>query len=136
MSHFWAYVIMPEHVHVLVRPRAANYAMRRILAALKRPVAEAARRHLLAAGDRTWIDRLTVEYPSRKVFRFLQPGGGYDQNIFKTKTVVAVMDYVHLNPVRRGLVRDPLDWPWSSARFWAGDEKVPIRMDHPDLFDV
>ena len=28
----WAYVIMPEHVHVLLHPRAGDYAMRRILA--------------------------------------------------------------------------------------------------------
>ena len=32
----WAYVIMPEHVHVLLHPRAAHYEMRRILVALNK----------------------------------------------------------------------------------------------------
>ncbi len=132
----WAYVIMPEHVHVLLRPRDADYEMRRILVALKRPVSDAARIYLEQTQDDRWLDRLSVEYSSRRVFRFWQPGGGYDQNIFKTKTVTAVVDYIHLNPVRRGLVKDPLDWAWSSARFWAGFRDVPILMDHPDLFDV
>ena len=132
----WAYVIMPEHVHVLLRPRDAGYEMRRILVALKRPVSDAARRYLEQSHDDSWLNRLSVEYPSRRVFRFWQPGGGYDHNLFKSKTVMAVIDYIHLNPVRRGLVKDPLDWIWSSAGFYAGFENVPIRMDHPDLFDV
>jgi putative transposase len=42
----WAYVIMPEHVHVLLPPRDPGYEMRVILAALKRPVATAARAYL------------------------------------------------------------------------------------------
>jgi len=138
LQHFalWAYVIMPEHIHVLLRPRDAGYEMRRILVALKRPVSDAARRYLEQSHDDSWLNRLSVEYPSRRVFRFWQPGGGYDHNLFKSKTVMAVIDYIHLNPVRRGLVKDPLDWIWSSAGFYAGFENVPIRMDQPDLFDV
>lgn len=33
----WAYVIMPEHVHLLIKPREKHYELRRILAALKAP---------------------------------------------------------------------------------------------------
>ena len=40
----WAYVIMPEHVHVLLCPLRSEYEMRRILATLKQPVSKAARR--------------------------------------------------------------------------------------------
>ena len=114
----WAYVIMPEHVHVLLYPQYPDYAMRRILAGLKRSVSVAARRHLQDSGDKQWLDRLAVEYPGRRVFRFWQPGGGFDHNIFREKTVPTVMDYIHNNPVRRGLAATPTDWEWSSARFW------------------
>jgi len=31
-----------------------------------------------------------------------------------------VIDYIHANPVRRGLVAMATDWTWSSARFWEG----------------
>ena len=105
--------------------------MRRILAALKRSVSQSAKTHLEHTGQTTWLRRLTKKYPTREVFRFWQPGGGFDHNIFKEKTVAAVIEYIHANPVRRGLVNDPMDWEWSSARFWDGHTKVPIRMDKP-----
>ena len=127
----WAYVIMPEHVHVLLYPHRAIYEMRHILVALKRPVSNAARDHLTRTGNLDWLKRLTVKYPSREVFRFWLPGGGFDRNICQDKSLPEVIEYIHLNPVRRGLVKDPLDWPWSSARFWDGWADVPIRMDEP-----
>ncbi len=127
----WAYVVMPEHVHVLLHPRAPHYEMRRILAMLKQPVAKAARKWLEDNRQTTWLERLTVAYPSRKVFRFWQPGGGFDHNVFREKTVSAIVDYIHANPVRRKLVDEPTHWEWSSARFWEGDPKVPLQMDDP-----
>lgn len=128
----WAYVIMPEHVHLLLCPRREQCEMRRILAALKRSVATAAKAFLLQHDEREWLERLTVRYPTREVFRFWQPGGGFDHNIFREKTVAAVVEYIHANPVRRGLVQHPTDWQWSSARFWDGCKDVPLEMDHPD----
>ena len=122
---------MPEHVHVLLYPERDDYEMRRILAALKRSVSQRAKTHLEHTGQTTWLRRLTIKYPTREVFRFWQPGGGFDHNIFKEKTVAAVIEYIHANPVRRGLVNDPIDWEWSSARFWNGHSDVPIRMDEP-----
>ena len=127
----YAYVIMPEHVHVLLCPHRADAEMRRILVALKRPVSDAARGYLERTEDDKWLDRLSVEYPSRRVFRFWQPGGGFDRNIFREKNVPAVIQHIHANPVRRELVEQPTDWPWSSARFWDGRRDVPLTMDDP-----
>ena len=127
----WAYVIMPEHVHILLYPLQADYEMRLILVALKRPVSDAAKGHLERTGNTQWLNRLRVQYPSREVFRFWQPGGGFDHNVFREKTVPTVMEYIHANPVRRGLVKESTDWEWSSARFWDGWSNVPIRMDEP-----
>jgi len=65
----------------------------------------------------------------RRVFHFWQPGGGYDSNITETGDLSGVVEYIHANPVRRGLVANPTDWIWSSARFWAGMDGVLIPMD-------
>ena len=127
----WAYVIMPEHVHVLLHPRTEHYEMRQIFAALKRPVAKAARGWLEQHSEQAWLDKLTVMYPSRRVFRFWQPGGGYDHNVIKDRTVESVIEYINANPVRRGLVEGPCDWEWSSARFWEGWTDVALKMDSP-----
>lgn len=44
-----------------------------------------------------------------------------------------IINYIHANPVRRELVNDPLDWEWSSARFWEGRGDSPLRMDEIDV---
>ena len=100
----WAYVIMPEHVHVLLYPERDDYEMRRILAALKRSVSQRAKTHLEHTGQTTWLRRLTIKYPTREVFRFWQPGGGFDHNIFKEKTVAAVIEsaFGGFTPTRYG----------------------------------
>lgn len=125
----WAYVIMPEHVHVLLCPRAKEYDMRRILAGLKYPVARAAHRWLEENDERAWLRRLTVTYPSRCIFHFWQQGGGFDHNVIKEKTLPAIVDYIHANPVRLGLVAQAEDWTWSSARFYEGCPDVPLKLD-------
>jgi REP element-mobilizing transposase RayT len=36
---------------------------------------------------------------------------------FKITGYVLILNYMHNNPVKRGLVKEPSDWPWSSWRF-------------------
>ena len=129
----WAYVIMPEHVHLLVLPRDRNHEMRRILAALKAPVSRAAKAFLQQAGNEEWLQRLTARHGKRETFRFWQPGGGVDGNRWNTKTIEHVIDYVHANPVRRRLVECSTDWRWSSAQAHAGIRNVPLAIDRVDL---
>lgn len=39
--------------------------------------------------------------------------------------LLELVRYVHLNPVRAGLVEDPADWPWSGHRAYLGREALP-----------
>ena len=52
--------------------------------------------------------------------RFWQPGGGYDRNIDNLDTLSRMIEYLHLNPVRRGLAKRAVDWEYSSAGWYAG----------------
>ncbi|MGE3180634.1 MAG: hypothetical protein AB7N71_03325 [Phycisphaerae bacterium] len=79
-----------------------------------------------------WVEKLSIKHGSRNVFRFWQPGGGFDYNVFRDHSIPTIIEYIHANPVRRGLCSDPRDWTWSSARFWDGDEDALFAMDHPD----
>ena len=125
----WAYVIMPEHVHVLVAPRDESARVELFLAQAKRPVARQAIYHLKATAP-DFLARLTVIRPDGGAHRhFWQAGGGYDHNVTDPRTVLKIIDYIHLNPVRRGLVEQPTDWIWSSARWYTGQIPVPIAMD-------
>jgi putative transposase len=131
--HLWAYVIMPEHVHVLFWP-TGKYEIRAIRSSLKLPVAQRAIRFLKSSAP-NFLERLKDEQPNGMIsYRFWQRGGGYDRNVIEPGNVEKMVDYIHNNPVRRGLVADPCDWIWSSARFYQGWQNVPIRMDPlPDL---
>ena len=59
-----------------------------------------------------------------QTFRFWQEGPGYDRNIDNGKTLEAVLEYIHLNPVRRKLCESASAWPWSSAWYYQ-DESPP-----------
>lgn len=47
------------------------------------------------------------------------------------------LDYMHLNPVRKGLVRQPYDWRWSSYNNFALDKeqvsRCPLQIDYVRL---
>jgi hypothetical protein len=45
------------------------------------------------------------------------------------KKRVEKLGYMHMNPVERGLVEDPMDWRWSSYRFYQGRVVVLFEMD-------
>jgi putative transposase len=171
----WAYVFMPEHVHLLVFPGGGiapreppptpktqdtpedmtgataarqergdefdkppssidTFAMplenqfSRFLQAVKEPVARKAVAYLKTTAPE-WLARLTVREGKRVRHRFWQPGGGYDRNVTSSVALRAMIDYIHANPVRRGLVSQPEEWEWSSARWYAGMRPAKIDID-------
>lgn len=115
----WAFVFMPEHVHLIVRPRRTEYDVTVIRKAIKEPVGREAIAYLERHAPR-WLPRLTRRRGKRIERLFWQSGGGYDRNVIQPGTLRNMIEYIHLNPVRRGLVSRPTDWKWSSARFYAG----------------
>jgi REP-associated tyrosine transposase len=42
----------------------------------------------------------------------------YDFNVWSQRRKIEKRHYMHMNPVKRGLVTDPKLWPWSSYRFY------------------
>jgi putative transposase len=123
----WAYVFMPDHVHLLLYPESENYSMADILLTIKQSVA----RRVLIHTRKHCPDRLEqfVTGLTSKEYRFWQDGGGYDRNITEGSTLLKVIDYIHNNPVRKGLVSSPSDWKWSSFADWHDLRQGPIRID-------
>ena len=60
--------------------------------------------------------------------RFWQPRF-YDFNVYSHKKKKEKLEYMHANPVVRGLVRHPKDWPWSSFSFYAEEEAGLAEID-------
>ena len=57
----------------------------------------------------------------------------YDFNVWTEKRRIEKLRYIHRNPVKRGLVASPEQWPWSSYRwYWCG-EQGPVKIDDTDI---
>jgi len=53
----------------------------------------------------------------------------YDRNVRSMREFGIKLRYLHRNPVRRGLVRDPGDWKWSSFRHYAFREMGVVEIE-------
>jgi len=95
-ARVYAYVLMPEHIHLLV-----NEPPRILLAQFLKVVKQMTSRRLRGSREKFWQDRY------------------YDSNVHGERTGSAVIRYIHRNPVERGLVAKPEQWPWSSFRHYA-----------------
>jgi putative transposase len=119
---------MPDHVHLIVWPQEKQYDDSKLLKRIKEPVSRRAIAFLKESAPE-WLDKIGVQRGNKHEHHFWQPGRGHDRNVFQTKTLLNMIDYVHANPVRRGLVTRGQDWKWSSAG-WFVDQ--PLNDLKPD----
>ena len=98
------YVVMPEHVHLL----------------LSEPD-----RGLLADG----LQGLKLSVVRRAKQNPFWQRRYYDFNVFTEAKRIQKLGYMHWNPVKRGLVERPEDWPWSSCRFYQTGEPGRVSID-------
>ena len=126
----YGYVVMPEHVHLLVsEPERETLAT--AIQALKISVARRAmfyrREPTSAKSGQMWGTIGTVGK-----FTFWQKRY-YDHNVRNYESFVEKLRYMHRNPVTRGLVASPEQWPWSSFRwYWCGG-KGPVKINDADI---
>jgi putative transposase len=82
----------------------------------------------------SFLERMADRQPNGITrYRFWQRGGGYDRNVMQPKSAYLQIDYIHQNPVRRGLCSRAEDWQWSSAADHAGSRDGPLRVDRGSL---
>jgi putative transposase len=128
MYDLWAYVIMPEHVHLVLWPHP-NVRVCDILKGIKQSVSIRALAWV-KAHELRFLERLEHVRPDgKRLYRFWQRGGGYDCNLRSVADIHEKIHYVHDNPVRCGLVEKASLWPWSSCRAWETGEPEPMAID-------
>jgi putative transposase len=111
------YVVMPEHVHLLVSEPSKGDPSK-VLQVLKQRVS----RSLLlkfpgseqSSDQHFWMRRF------------------YDFNVWSGEKITEKLNYMHMNPVRRELALHPKDWPWSSWSYYTTGEKGLIAIDRWD----
>lgn len=100
------YVVMPEHVHLLVS-EPARVLLAKALQALKLSVAVQRRERPF------WLARY------------------YDFNVWSEQKRIEKLRYMHRNPVKRGLVAQPEQWSWSSFQHYATGEPGTVEIESP-----
>ena len=122
---------LPEHVHLLLsEPQRATLST--AIQALKFGFV----RGLYGSGDNlnprsrksseTWGTQLVLR-------RFWQ-ARFYDFNVWTERKRVEKLRYIHRNPVKRGLVKSPEQWHWSSFRWYCCGEVGPVRINDTEIF--
>ena len=100
----FSYVLMPEHVHLLVsEPKCTT--LDRAIQALKTSVSKQ------SAQRPFWL----VRY--------------YDFNVHSEEKRIEKLRYIHRNPVTRGLVSRPENWKWSSFRHYLTGEQRIVEIE-------
>ena len=116
------YVVMPEHIHLLVSEppqRALLTAIQALkLGFARRVLAEQRRRRRTAPTD-------LFEHSVERVWQTRY----YDFNVCTAHKRVEKLRYMHRNPAKRGLVEAPEQWRWSSFRAYAYQENGAVRLN-------
>jgi putative transposase len=105
-----AYVLMDNHLHLLVTPPAAEALSRMMQSLGRRYVGWFNSRH--QRSGTLWEGRFRAGL------------------IEGERHLLACMRYIELNPVRAGLCSEAVQWPWSSAAHHLGLGRSPLVTEH------
>jgi len=126
------YVIMPEHLHVLLYPHARGeptpQPISKLLHAFKRKVGQEGKKALkqFAREDRPWAEPIRQWMQADEPFFQTR---GYDFNVETHDKLIEKLNYCHKNPLTRRPVTDAADWHWNSYRYYGFDDETVLRMD-------
>jgi len=112
------YVIMPNHVHLVMLPEK-DMKLGLVIREIKSRMAK------------EYFARM--ENLSRGAQRVFWQKRCYDHNCRTPETTKEKIIYCHNNPVRRGLVKSPGNWKWSSYNWCQGNKNVPLQMDEMEF---
>jgi len=102
-----AYVVMPEHVHLLIsEPQRSRLSV--VIQMLKQITSRKLKRP-------DWPRFWQVRY--------------YDYQVWTEEKRIEKLHNIHCNPVRRGLVERPEDWKWSSFVHYATGMEGTVEIE-------
>jgi len=121
------YVIMPEHIHLVIIPRI-DTRVGAIIGDIKRFSSKRIIKIFKTRNNNALLDKLNVCRDGNSRLAFWQRRC-YDHNCRLEKSMWEKVNYCHNNPVIRRLVQKREDWEWSSYRWYHGYPNVLLEMD-------
>lgn len=123
----FGYVFMPSHIHLVIYiPEGQSISS--LMRDFKKYTSTRIRQQLEMDGHEDWIEKLRRNAAGQKQLFKLWMDRFDDVVIRSDRVMKSKINYIHLNPVRAGLVDEAEDWEYSSARFYAGkpDDFLPV----------
>jgi len=125
------YIIMPDHIHLLIYPdqnRIKEFS--NILEDFKKFTSRKLRTEMEKDKKTAWLRFFRLDETKRRNWKYHIWQQGYDDlGVYNPKVVRTKLNYIHNNPVRKGLVEKPEDYLYSSARNYILDDQSIIRVD-------
>ena len=127
------YVLMPEHFHLLIWP-GERADPSKIVQSLKERTAIFILRNLRDNQHHPWCGKMLARLTLPSTVQHHGPGRVwqrrfYDLNVWSERKRLEKLNYMHGNPVKRGLVTSPDLWAWSSFRFYYLEDSSLLSMD-------
>lgn len=114
----FGYVIMSNHIHLILQSKTNDLSG--IIRDFKKHTAKAIIRHIKEEREsrREWMlglfSKVTETHNRNKTYQFWRYGN-HPEEIYSEKFLWSKLDYIHLNPVRAGLVEKASHYKYSSA---------------------
>ena len=128
----FAYVIMPDHTHVITdNARDMADALRFLNGISAKRLID----HLKVSGYEKSLAKLRIQERENKHKHSVYEHHPNAVRITGEDSLMQKVNYIHLNPVRAGSVQHPDEYLFSSARQWHGRaiESEPLITDHQQI---
>lgn len=124
-----AYVIMPDHFHLIIKTNK-GLSVSQCIGNFKRITSRKITSELEKKGNRMLLSSLRKN-------ALLEPSSDsrvweyrFDSFVLTNEdTLRQKIEYIHNNPVKSGLVSEPTEWRYASARNYAGLDDVLLPVD-------
>jgi putative transposase len=126
-----AYVIMPDHVHLILNPQECN--IEAVGKAIKGKSAKKILDWLKENRHHESLAKLKRNNPKKRNHSFsVWQKGIKSIDLESQKFVLQKTNYTHMNPVRAKLCAHPAGWKWSGYRAYFPHEPgdVPMEIDN------
>lgn len=134
-----AYVLMPEHLHLIIRSQSGEN-VKKFMQHLLRKTS----RRIVTDTRSSPVNNICVYEAEERLVVFRRHARGKathrvwkerarGEPIYSDRVMKQKLDYIHMNPVKRGLVKNPEDYLYSSFRNYYLNDHSIIKIDPIDV---
>ncbi len=135
----YGYVIMSNHIHLIAQTKESSQGMSVFIRDFKRHTSKELIKWFLTSRQESrkeWVTAIFnaygIENSNNKQFQ-VWSRDNRPMQVFTPKFAKQKLDYIHMNPVKAGIVDKPEDFIYSSARNYCNRKDFILEVELLDL---